>query len=194
MSIADPRYWQAIDIVNYEDLFTGDERSLRSRLSGRAVVIGQMIPPQDRYLTRNGEEIYGCQVHAAALDQLLVTGLPQTFAWKDLVWRTLIWSFGAGLAVSLLRPPRRVGLGVQAALCTLVLVVSVGTALYISVRVRDVLFVHVGVAAATFLATFAVTYLLKAIRTQQLRLAPQAIRYSAADPRDAPSTILAQTR
>jgi hypothetical protein len=96
--------------------------------------------------------------------------------------------------VSLLQTPRRVRLGLQAALCGLVFVVSVGAALYISVRVRDVLFVHVGVAAATFLATFALTYLFKAVRTQQLRLAPEAIRYAAADPRDAPSTILAQTR
>lgn len=185
-------YWNN-RVVSYARVFEASESQLRDWFTNKAVVIGTMIPGIDQHRTHGGDRIFGCQVHALALEALLSRQFISTLGWRELVWRTLAWALLGAVLVSPVAVPTRLRLGWIWAGSLLGLAGGLILGVEVAARWTDPWRFEAGLAAATLLLTASPGYVLKAIRQRQLQLAPQAITFST-DAGELPSTILAQTR
>ncbi len=69
-AIGDVAAW-APRVVPVELVFAADPAQRRAWFAGRAVLIGQMIPPLDQWRFQQNVTVFGCQVQATVLDGLL---------------------------------------------------------------------------------------------------------------------------
>lgn len=180
-------------IIPYHDVLTADEMQLRRWFSGKAIVVGQMIPPRDQWPTRSGDLIFGCQIHAQAIDQLLGEQFNSRYFWPELRWRTLLWAAAAGLAVTARQPQHTPSLRGLLLGCGLAIATGLCGAVYVAMALTQPWQVEIGIALTTLLVAFGAAYLLKGLRLRQLELAPPDAAVPV-DQADLPSTVLAPTR
>lgn len=187
-----PPHWEE-RIIPYERVLTAETRQLRSWFGNKAVVIGQMIPGIDSYPTAQGENIFGCEVHALALDALLSSAYPYPMSRRELSLRTLLWASLAGLLVTARRPTVRRPLSWQAGGAAGVALAGLCTGIWAAAWVTEPWAIEAAIAVCTLLTTGALAYLARAVRDRQLLLSPQAVTITS-DDAELPSTLLAETR
>jgi hypothetical protein len=57
--------------IAFERALSATSAELRQWFDGHAVLVGQMLPPQDQHKLRGGKLVFGCQAQAVVLDDLL---------------------------------------------------------------------------------------------------------------------------
>jgi len=183
--------WEA-RTISYEDVLLADATQLRAWFHDRPVVIGQMLPGIDQHANGQGRPIFGCQVHAAALDALLAGLRPQRLPRAALLLRACAWCLLAGVTVSLLPRRRWNSLRLAGALCAVLLIGGLAVAGYGAVRVTDPLGIELVIALAGLLTAGSAAFWTKAAHERQFQLSPVSIT-----PDDqgstVPSTVLAET-
>jgi hypothetical protein len=175
--------------VSMERVLAADPAQLRQWFGGRMVLVGQMLPQADEYALGHGRSIFGCQVQALVLQDLLsgtqfyrlgrlelalLVGLPSLVAavLANLIPIRLTWSL------------RVHGLGVGLVLC-----LAVAAALVITPLLEQAWSIRMAAAGCGLLGAGAVVVLVKLLHRRQLRLAPGPIW--SADSTTASTTVLA---
>jgi CHASE2 domain-containing sensor protein len=186
--------------LSFEDVFAATPGQLRDWFDDRAIVIGQMrrdLPDQHRDLhaRKSGEEIFGCQIHAEAIDALLASIEHHRLQPPELAARNVVWCGLGVVAVSLLGKRRWRSLRLVTLVCVMLFLVSLvylgGWAALASSGERWSL--EALMAATGMLTAGSLTFLTKAIRERQLGLTPAAAVMATEGPTLA-STALAETR
>jgi CHASE2 domain-containing sensor protein len=130
-----------------------------------------MLPGQDTHRTSHGSEIYGCEVHAQALDEFLDRAYLRRFSRWGLVLRTLLWCCLAGVIAPLV-PTGAYGATWFAKLTCFILcalgVAIVGMCLDTSSRWS----IEAAIGVSSILVTGSLTYLCLAAWTKLARIAP----------------------
>lgn len=187
-------YWQSADrTLMLEDVLAASTDQLRHWFRGRAVVIGSMRSGTDEHTRASGERIFGCQVHAEAIDELLGSVQHHRFRRSDLALRNGLWCGLGVVLVSAVRRRRRRSLRRVGIVCSLLLLLSLWLAGEAAWRVSEAWLLETTIAVAGLLAAGTVTYWTKLLRARQLELAPWATTPTVEEPTLA-STVLAETR
>jgi hypothetical protein len=184
-----PEYWKQ-RTISFERVLAADDEQIRRWFDGRAVVIGQAIPFNDEHEFQGGR-IFGCQIHAQALDSLLSNIMPRFMSREDISMRVLLWCAVAGGLVGLLPFGRRLLLGGLVTISTSCAIAGVLLGCYTAARVTAPWALEAGVGVSIMLVAGGLAFLPKALRARQLLLAPEAISLPA-DPGELPSTVLAE--
>ncbi len=184
-------YWST-RVIAYEDVLTADVSALRSRLEGAAVVVGEMIPGKDEYTIADEQRVFGCQVHAAALDGLLGRLLPERLRLRELTIRAALWAaLGmmvarlAGQRISLTHP-------LLARLGWIGLPLFALPASAAAYSASHPLAVETAIAAAAAGMALSTTVWVLALRASQARFAPARVALDV-EATTLPSTVLAET-
>lgn len=188
-----PAFWKA-RTFEYADVFTATEEQLETTFKGRAVVVGQMIAPFDQQSLHNGEKIFGCQVHAEAVDALLAGVQRPRREFLELFIRAAAWTALAGLLVS--ARPRQEWRGMRGVVmgCVLLFGAAVSLAFNVSLYRTDLWMSELAIALSGLMMSGAVIFMVKALYERQTQLAPQtAQRVSGPDVEEEPTTVLAET-
>lgn len=167
--------WSGSNYVPYEDVLTASNQQLVRWFSGKAVLIGQMIPAIDQHRLADGTQIYGCEIQATTLDQLLSGTRVVPVSDQGLGLRMLLWSL---LAASLAMLPRfsgRTALSSIVIACVSLAVIGVGVAVGAASYITNVWRLEVAMAASALLTAGGLAMLVHAIRARQLQLAPESI-------------------
>ena len=193
-------YWNTEHrTVSFEDVLGATPEQLQTWFNDRVIVIGQMrrdLPDIDRdlHVRANGEEIFGCQVHAEAIDALLAHISYHRFRRGELAGRNIVWCGVAVIAVSLSGKRRWRSLRLVTLLCVVLFVAGMelgGRAALKSTGERWSL--EVLMAATGILTAGSLAFWTKAVRERQLGLTPSAATMATEGP-TLPSTVLAETR
>lgn len=183
------RYWES-RIVPYEHVLTADARQLQDWFDGRAVMIGDMIPGRDEYVSGWGETAFGCQFHAELLDSLLGGYFEQPMLLRELVVRALLWCALAAVLVTMFGRHRNLDYWPLRALPAVVLPLAViggGVIIYLY---SNVFAVEAAIAACGLIAAASVSACVNSARQHHLRYTPAQVTL-AADDTTLPSTVLA---
>ncbi len=163
------------EAVPLERVLTGSSDDLRKIVGGRAVLIGQTVPPADVYEYRPGQQVFGCQIHALALNDLLAGAQSHRFSRFDLSLRVGVWCVVAVLVVNLL--PVQASWSAQRAIVVALgsLILAVLGASWASDRLAGRWLGEVAVAACALVGGGAVALAIRLVHQRQLRLAPAEI-------------------
>jgi hypothetical protein len=192
-------YWLSnARTLSFEQVLAADTAQLKRWFDNRAIVIGHMRreAPEvlsDLHTRGDGEQIFGCQVHAEALDQLLGSGQPHRLYRHDLAMRNVFWCGVAVLLISLQGRRKWRSLGWVTIVCSLLLVAGVTLGGEAAIHVTDRWLLELLIAVSALLTTGSLAFWTKAVRERQLVLAPAAITPATEGPTLA-STVLAETR
>ena len=191
------KYWHANRTFSFEQVLLASDEQVREWFGDRAILIGQMrddVPDiiGDRHQRADGEEIYGCRLHAEALDALF-SAIPQHRLHRaGLALRTGIWCLVGILLANIVRltPLRKLWHAalLSAALITFSMLVG-GSSLYGYERWT----IEVVIASSCATLAAGVWLFLYTVRRRQLGLTPSAIKLTSEAPTMA-STVLAETR
>ncbi len=178
--------------IALEDVLTADDEQLRKWFDSKAIVVGHMVGTLDRHRVSESQLVYGCEVHADALDALLASVHQYRMTLGLLALRALLWCTVAGLLVSLTSPYRGRSLLFPA---LAVGTIALGGALFgawTAINVTDHFRVELGIAVSGLLAATSLTWLAKTAGERQFILSPTR---SAPQPVEEPlpSTVLAET-
>lgn len=190
--------WWRARTVPYERVLAADRAQLRAWFDGRAVLVGDMrakSPRPDMYVNRRGETIFGCHVHADALDALLAQVHSVRLTRPALAMRNFLWCAAAGLwvSVSLTFWPGVRGRRGVAAVITLALF-GVGVAITASTArlATSAWLLELGLACGALLAGGALTHWARGAREREVRESPAAVLLPEPSS-TVPSTVLADT-
>ena len=180
------------DIVPMEAALTADAAELRGWFGGRAVLVGQMLPDMDEHQLKGDSRVFGCQIQATVLNDVLThAGFTRLNA-PELP--ALIFASCVLAAVGVYLCPtsgvyarRYVGL-VAGVMLVLALAGAVALPRVLVTRWST----GVAVAACALVATGAATLLVKLLHQRQLHLTPGPI-WSADGTTDS-ATVLSTTR
>jgi CHASE2 domain-containing sensor protein len=189
VTAAPPAEWQN-SALPYHTAFALDPHELRERLNGKAVVIAQMHAPIDVKFTSRGDEIFGCIVHAQAIETLLSGPDEGYYNWQELGAQCLLWSAAAVIFVSVLRSRRWTSLVIPKIVCAAMIVVGLTLASYATRRVTEVWVFQLTIAVSAMLMAGGLAFLIKIGREFQMQMAPAGVTWSA-ESENLPSTILA---
>ena len=194
-------YWnREYRTFSFEDVLEATPEQLRAWFDDRAIVIGQMRndvpkPFRDLYPWKNGEEIFGCQIHAEAIDALLASKDYRRFRPPGLAARNVLWCGVGVAAVSLLGKRRWRSLRLVTLVCVVLFLVGLvelgGRAIFAPTGERWAL--EALMAATGVLTAGSLAFLTKAVRERQLGLTPSAATMVTEGP-TLTSTVLAETR
>jgi len=175
--------------VPAEAVLTADRGQLRRWFSGRAVLIGEMLPGSDLHQLASGRNVYGCQVQATLLDALLSGGFIQRVTRAGVAVRVACWGALALLLASFVPARHRWSLrsGALVAILLLVLGSVLATRLTTGVNPWDL---EVTIALAALLAIGGPIFLVRLLHQRQLHLVPGPA-WSASGT-TGPTTVLAQ--
>ena len=178
----------AQQVVPMEQVLAADAGQLRRWFAGRAVLIGQMVPGTDEHRLSTGQPVFGCQVQALALDDLLGRMHFERLFPKELAALVCL----ACLAMAVLMhfvSLRKCSLRLVTAAGIVAIAASVGLALWIP-HVANTFWATVGGAAAcAALGGGAAAALVKALHQRQLHLTPGPVW--SADAANVSTTVLA---
>jgi hypothetical protein len=177
-----------------EDVLSADNDQLLAWIKGKAVIIGYMVPGSvDEHKRANGEAIFGCQVHAEAIDSLLANWSPHRYLPRELMLRNLLWCGIATFLVSLVSARAWKSIRKVIVTCILILLASVVAGMQAMVSTTDPVFVELAIAGTGLIGAGSVAYLVSAIRRRQLEMSPSSVTMIT-DGSTLPSTMLAETR
>lgn len=189
----DEAYWLA-RTINYEDVLRCNEvEQLRRWFDGKAVIIGQMLLHYDRHKSWGDKEVYGCVVHADALDNLNGGSLRHPLYWHEIGLRACLGVALAGLMVALLPAWKGrgwLGAGIGGATLSLVGLIL---GFVVAVHYDDYRIVETGLTLGAVLTSFGPAWVARILGELQLRLAPPTAVEPERDDQELPSTVLAQT-
>ncbi|MFQ5806296.1 MAG: hypothetical protein ACE5I3_07595, partial [Phycisphaerae bacterium] len=186
----------------FEQVLAADTEQLKQWFDGRAIVIGHMrrnVPAilsevlSDLHTRGDGEQIFGCQFHADALDELLANIQHDRFARRDLAVRNVFWCGVAVLLISLQGRRKWRSLRWVTLACSLLFVAGVILGGEAGIHVSERWLLELLIAASGLLTAGSLAFWTKAVRERQLVLAPPAITLATEEPTLA-STVLAETR
>jgi hypothetical protein len=187
-------YWDSENrTVSFEDVLTAEPRQLKTWFDDKAIVVGHMRRWVDQHTRGDGEEIFGCQLHAEAIDALLARNDHHRFSRRALALRNGLWCGVAVLLISMLGRRRWRSVRSVTLICSLLFVIGGilgGTA---GIRVDDPWLLEVWIAATGLLTAGSLTFWTKAVRERQMGLTPSAATLTTEGPTLA-STVLAETR
>jgi predicted Ser/Thr protein kinase len=86
-----------------EDVLAADLATRRGWFAGKAVVVGQMLPRIDQYELGAEKAVFGCEIQAQVLDDLLAGAWTHKQDRAALAWRVGAWCLGAFLVVNFVR-------------------------------------------------------------------------------------------
>jgi predicted Ser/Thr protein kinase len=161
--------------IPFERVLTASPGELRQWFNGRAVLVGQMLPPQDQHRLAGGQAVFGCQAQAVVLDDLLSGTQFCRLSRAELFPLVGAACVLAALLANLVpirgaRPIRVASLAVAAIFCLAVAAALVAT------QVAETSWSIRGAAAACgAVAAAAVALLINLLHQRQLHLAPGLI-------------------
>lgn len=91
-----------IQRIDYATALLQSPRELARSVGGRVVLIGQTIAGQDDHVDGLGRRIFGCEIHALALQSLLLREHPRVLTRPEVAVRTLLWCVLATSVAALL--------------------------------------------------------------------------------------------
>lgn len=177
--------------VAYEEALLADDARLAAWCGGRAVLVGSLLGAEDRHRLADGSTVYGSQLQAGVLRELIAGAgvprftLPAAFA-RILAYAALAAAAAAWSAPRVARLPPGAALAAAAVLFGAGLVVVAFTATGVVQRAS----IEVLLALAAAMTSFAVVAAGAAARERQVQLAPDLVRPDA--PR-APETTIAES-
>ena len=188
-------YWTSDNrTIDFVDVLTADTATLKKWFDDRAIVIGQMISgSRDEHIRKNGEKMFGCQVHAEAIDQLQARKQFHRFKRPELAARNLFWCGMGVIAVSLLSRRKWRSLRLVSLVCIALFFIGVKFGGWVVASKSDWVLLELLMAATGILTAGSLAYLTKAIRERQLDMSPSAVTMTTEGPK-LDSTILAETR
>lgn len=188
------QYWQENDrTLSFEQILTADDEQVRRWLNDRAIVIGQMLPGLDHHLRKSGEFMYGCQLHAEAIEGLMSNRTFHRFNRPELAIRNFVWCGVGVILAGLPRPRRWQSLRTVMALCLGLFILGAWMGAIAAISRNEWWVLEVCIAFTGIITAGALTFLTKAARERQMSMTPGAIRVSTESPTLA-STLLAETR
>lgn len=176
--------------IPYEDVLSADEKQIQRWFDRKAVLVGEMRPGNDEHVIWGDQRIYGCIVHAQALDALLL-GLSQQRVFPPGIGPyALLSSAAAALLASVTRPRRWRGTKLLTASCLAVAVCGLAAAAHSALSMTELWKLHLAIALSGMLFCGGLAYWAKAYREWLLQLAPASLTYEGSS-EQLPSTILA---
>lgn len=172
-----------------EDVLAADTDQLRRWFEGRAVLIGLMLPMSDQCPLGNGEIVFGSQVQAMVLDDLLNEAALERFGRPQIVLVVLLSCVAAGLAVNLVPLGTRArmrSIGPPTAAAALLVLT---TAYFVTREPLVPWALTVTVLACSLVGGAAATLLVRLWHQRQLHLTPEPAW--SADDGTASTTVLA---
>lgn len=187
-------YWRNEQrTLSVEEVLIADKAQLLDWFKGKVIVLGKMVPGEDEYERANGDKVFGCQVHAEAIDTFVSGWTPRRYERYELTTRNLFWCGIAMLFVSLLARSRWRSLNLVTGTCAAIFAVGVGVSIDQALSATSPVVVELLIAAAGLIGTGSVAYWITALRTRQLELSPSSAMPTV-DGSTLPSTMLAETR
>ena len=189
-------YWlSGARTIPLDAVLKADIEQVRNWVDGKALVVGYMVPGTlDEHERPNGEKIFGCQVHAEAIDFLLAEGASQhRYLPRELAIRNLLWCGVATILMSLITVRAWKSINKATLMCVGVFLVSVVAGLQIIVSTTDPVFVELTIAGMGIAGAGSVAYWVSALRRRQLEMSPSSVTMIS-DGSTLPSTMLAETR
>ncbi|MGE0481413.1 MAG: protein kinase [Phycisphaerae bacterium] len=188
----DPQRWRE-RMIPYEAVLQADDEQLRRWFAGRAVLVGQLLPNIDQMVDAQGRALHGCQVHAAAIEALLLRTIEQRLTRPAIALRAMGWCAAAALlAAAGSALTARLAPRVLAALCVLVATIGLAVTGYAALQVSDRAVLEGLIAAGALLTCGGPALLAETIRRRQQSLAPGPVWKT--DPSTVSSTLVAPTR
>lgn len=188
----DPQHWRE-RMIPYEAVLQADDDQLRRWFAGRAVLVGQLLPNIDQLVDAQGRTLHGCQVHAAAIEALLLRTIEQRLTRPAIALRAVGWCgaaallAAAGSALAARLAPRTLR-----ALCALATSIGLTVTGYAALQVSDRAALEGLIAAGALLTCGGPALLVETIRRRQQSLAPGPVWKT--DPSTVSSTLVAPTR
>jgi len=180
---------QAVPRMSFEEILAADRGRLRDWCRGRAVVVGQTVPGQDEWPTLGSGRVFGCEVQAHALQALLSQATVSRIGKGMLAATMILWGALAAALVDCIPCGRTVRLRRVAAACLFGLLAGLLLTATGAKWVTGPWQLQTLLAVGAILVTGGPVYLARAVREQQMQLAPET-KWSAEHDRP-PSTILA---
>ncbi len=161
--------------IPFERVLSASPAELRRWFDGRAVLVGQMVPPQDQHKLSGGQSVFGCQVQAVALDDLLSGTQFYRLSRAELFLLAGAACIVAALLANLVpirgaRPIRAASLGAVVVFCG-----ALAAALIATQVAESAWSVRVAAATCGAAAAAAVAVLINLLHQRQLHLAPGLI-------------------
>ena len=188
------QYWLENNrTLSFEQILTADAAQVHEWLNDRAIVIGQMLPGTDQHLRQNGEPMFGCQVHAEAIEGLMSNTSFHRFNRPELAIRNFLWCGAGVILVGFFRPRRWQSMRPVTAVCILLFIAGIYLGTRAAISRNEWWVLEACIALTGIVTAGSLTFLTKAARERQLSMTPSAVRVSTESPTLA-STILAETR
>ncbi len=180
--------------IAMEDVFRATPAQRREWFTGKAVLVGQMIPlppplPDDRHRLSTGQSVFGCQAQALMLDSLFAqVHIPRLDA-PQLALRVCLWCLAATILARVLPLPGRIRLRATVPVCVLISVAGLCIVPITWTTSTAVWRMELVIAISALACAGGAALVVRLVHERQLRLTPVAI-YPDGDS-TAPSTLLA---
>jgi serine/threonine protein kinase len=160
--------------IALEDVLAADAAQLREWFWGRAVLVGQMVPPMDLHKLTSGDEVFGCQIQATVLDTLFRQTHVYRYSRSDVALRVALWCLLAVVLASRwpaahLSPPRIIA-GASAICVPLGLALAYVSSGYLTSQWK----IEAAVAVCALLCVGGLALLIRVLHERELRLTPIA--------------------
>jgi len=161
--------------IPLERVLAAKPDELRAWFSGRAVLVGQMVPGLDQHELASGQIVFGCQVQAAILDALLARAFVHRVDRPGLFGRVCVWCALAALVARFV-PLRRVG-AAWPVLAAAGAVTATGLLLplVLADQAATGWTIEVTIAGCAILSAGALSVLIRQLHERQMHLAPTPI-------------------
>lgn len=184
-----PEAWHT-RTISYDAVMAADEKQIQRWFDRKAVLIGQMRPGIDEHTIWGDTRIFGCIVHAQALDSLLLSFWQQRVFPHGIGPYAVLWCAAAALLASVTRPRRWQGMRWVTIICAVLTLLGLIVAISAALVFRELWMLQLAIAMSALLCCGAPAYWAKAYREWQMQLAPASISYTG-EMEQLPSTILA---
>ena len=165
---------KAVPRVAFHNVLKADREQLRRWFQGRAIIVGKTIPLLDQYQTMGARgAVFGCEVHALALEALLSGTYAARFERQKLMATIFLWAAVAAILAGLIPCSNRLSLRTTAWLCLLGFLAGVVLIFFGAILATDFWQVQLTLALSLLLAAGSPAYFAKTVRERQIQLAPE---------------------